>query len=90
MKGILMDKLQPRLQKAVDVGISGLDIIHGELKHLMLEAEEGLAVAQAEEDESGEAMDSMERKYWEGQLDALSIVYELTYKLSFAIADKDK
>jgi hypothetical protein len=84
-----MDKLQPRLQKAVDVGISGLDIIHGELKHMMLEAEEGLNIAQAEEDESGEAMDSMERKYWEGQLDALSIVYELTYKLSFAIADKD-
>jgi hypothetical protein len=55
----------------------------------MLEAEEGLNIAQAEEDESGEAMDSMERKYWEGQLDALSIVYELTYKLSFAIADKD-
>ena len=85
-----MDKLQlsPRLQKAVDVGISGLDIIHGELKHMMLEAEEGLNIAQAEEDESGEAMDSMERKYWEGQLDALSIVYELTYKLSFGIGDK--
>ena len=46
-----MDKLQlsPRLQKAVDVGISGLDIIHGELKHMMLEAEEGLNIAQAEE-----------------------------------------
>jgi hypothetical protein len=82
-------QLSPRLQKAVDVGISGLDIIHGELKHMMLEAEEGLNIAQAEEDESGEAMDSMERKYWEGQLDALSTVYELTYKLSFAIADKD-
>ena len=82
-------QLSPRLQKAVDVGISGLDIIHGELKHMMLEAEEGLKIAQAEEDESGEAMDSMERKYWEGQLDALSTVYELTYKLSFAIADKD-
>ena len=86
-----MDKLQlsPRLQKAVDVGISGLDIIHGELKHMMLEAEEGLNIAQAEEDRTGEAMDSMDRKYWEGQLDALSIVYELTYKLSFAIGDQN-
>ena len=82
-------QLSPRLQKAVDVGISGLDIIHGELKHMMLEAEEGLNIAQAEEDESGEAMDSMDRKYLEGQLDALSIVYELTYKLSFAIGDKN-
>jgi hypothetical protein len=82
-------QLSPRLQKAVDVGISGLDIIHGELKHMMLEAEEGLNIAQAEEDRTGEAMDSMDRKYWEGQLDALSIVYELTYKLSFAIGDKN-
>ena len=84
-----MDKLQPRLQKAVDMGISGLDIIHGEIKNIMLEAEEGLNIAQAEEDRTGEAMDSMDRKYWEGQLDALSIVYELTYKLSFAIGDKN-
>ena len=84
-----MDKLQPRLQKAVDMGISGLDIIHGELKDMMLEAEQELERAQKEEDESGEAMDSMERKYWEGQLDALSIVYELTYKLSFAIGDQN-
>jgi hypothetical protein len=82
-------QLSPRLQKAVDVGISGLDIIHGELKHMMLEAEEGLNIAQAEEDRTGEAMDSMDRKYWEGQLDALSIVYELTYKLSFAIGDQN-
>ena len=85
-----MDKLQPRLQKAVDMGISGLDIIHGEIKQIMLEAEEGLNIAQAEEDRTGEAMDSMDRKYWEGQLDALSIVYELTYKLSFAIGDKNE
>ena len=83
-------QLSPRLQKAVDMDISGLDIIHGELKHIMLEAEEGLNIAQAEEDRTGEAMDSMDRKYWEGQLDALSIVYELTYKLSFAIGDKSE
>jgi hypothetical protein len=29
-------------------------------------------------------MDSMERKYWEGQLDALAHVYSLTYDISFA------
>ena len=45
-----MDKLQPRLQKAVDMGISGLDIIHGELKDMMLEAEQELERAQKEED----------------------------------------
>jgi hypothetical protein len=30
----------------------------------------------------------MERKYWEGYLDAMSIVYSLTYKLSFAREEK--
>jgi hypothetical protein len=35
-------------------------------------------------------MDSMERKYWEGQMDALSWVYALTYQLSFAISDRTK
>ena len=81
--------MEERLQKQVDMGSSGLDIMHGHLKVLMLEAENQLSLAQETEAESGEAMDSMERKYWEGQLDALSIVYELTYKLSFAIGDKN-
>jgi hypothetical protein len=55
-------QLSPRLQKQVDFGISGTDILHGELKNLMLEAEQELDRAQAEEDRTGEAMDSMERK----------------------------
>jgi len=80
----------PYLQKQVDLGISGTDILHGELKNLMLQAEEQLTLAQEAEDKSGDAMDSMERKYWEGQLDALSIVYQLTYDLAFAIDDRSK
>lgn len=78
------------MQKAVDFGSSGLDVIHGELKWLMLEAEEQLELAQEAENKTGEAMDSMDRKYWEGQLDALSHVYQLTYSLSFAISERDK
>jgi len=35
-------------------------------------------------------MESMERKYWEGQCDALAHVYALTYQLSFAIAERSK
>ena len=54
-----MDKLQPRLQKAVDMGISGLDIIHGELKDMMLEAEQELERAQKEEDESENRIDDI-------------------------------
>ena len=80
--------LDPKLQKLVDLGESGTDIMHGELKNLMLEAEEQLTIAQAAEDASGEAMDSMDRTYWEGQMDALANVYALTYQLSFAISDK--
>ncbi len=77
------------LQKQVDAGSSGLDIMHGHLKVLMLEAEEELTEAQRIEDETEEAMDSMERKYWEGQCDALAHLYGLTYDLSFAIAAKE-
>jgi hypothetical protein len=82
-------EFSPRLQKLVDMGESGLNIIHGELKNLMLIAEQELGEAQALEDESEEAMDSMQRTYWEGQLDALATVYQLTYDLSFAISDKE-
>lgn len=80
--------LDPRIQKLVDLGSSGTDIMHGELKNLMYEAEQQLILAQEEEDRTEEAMDSMERKYWEGQLDALTEVYTLTYNLSFAIDER--
>lgn len=82
--------LEPYLQRQVDHGISGIDIMHGHLKVLMLEAEQELIRAQEVENETEEAMDSMERKYWEGQMDALSWVYALTYQLSFAISDRAK
>jgi hypothetical protein len=82
--------LTPQMKKAIELGTSGLDVMHGELKWLMKEAEEQLELAQEAEDKSGEAMDSMDRRYWEGQLDALSYLYSLTYQLSFAIMDKEK
>ena len=80
--------LDPRIQKQVDYGIPGTDILHGELKILMYEAEQQLILAQEQEDRTQEAMDSMDRKYWEGQLDALTEVYTLTYNLSFAIDER--
>ncbi|NCV44857.1 MAG: hypothetical protein EBX09_07835 [Actinobacteria bacterium] len=85
-----MDELEPYLQKQIDLGSSGLDVMHGHLKVLMAEAEDELLVAQEREAESEEAMDSMERRYWEGQIDALAYLYSLTYQLSFAIAERDK
>ena len=84
--------LEPRLQKLVDLGESGTDILHGELKNLMYQAEqEFLEAQQVEEDNDySDAMESMERKYWEGQCDALTHVYALTYQLSFAIQERKK
>ena len=83
------EALPESIQRAVDLGISGIDIMHGELKIMMLTAEQELANAQALEDETEEAIDSMERKYWEGVCDAYTELYRLTYDISFAIADKE-
>ncbi|MFN7584212.1 MAG: hypothetical protein ACK5P0_02520 [bacterium] len=83
-------QLEPRLQKLIDLGESGTDILHGELKNLMYEAEQELIEAQRieEDNDYSDAMESMERKYWEGQCDALSHVYGLTYALAFAISER--
>ena len=83
-------ELEPRLQKLIDLGESGTDILHGELKNLMYEAEQELIEAQRieEDNDYSDAMESMERKYWEGQCDALSHVYGLTYALAFAISER--
>ena len=82
--------LPPHLQRMVNADVTGLDIMHGELKNLMLIAEQELADAQAIEDETEEAMDSMERKYCEGFLDALTALYKLTYDLSFSIGVREE
>ena len=82
--------LQPHLQRLVNAGVSGLDIMHGELKNLMLMAEQELASAIEREEESEEAMDSMVRTECEGVLDTLVSLYDLTYQLSFAIGERDE
>ena len=91
MDGYMEDiGLPPHLQRMVNYDINGLDIMHGELKNLMLIWEKELEKAQAIEEESGEAMDSMERKYCEGFLDSLVALYNLTYQLSFAIGVREE
>jgi len=81
--------LPPRLQRQADAGISGLDIMHGELKNLMLEAEEHLKMTVHREEQSELAMDSIDRGYAEGYLDGLVSLYNLTYQLSFAIGTRE-
>ena len=83
-------ELPKHLNRLVNAGVSGLDIMHGELKNLMLIAEQQLADAQAIEDETEEAMDSMDRTRCEGALDTLVYIYNLTYQLSFAIGARNE
>ncbi len=82
--------LPPHLQRLVNAGVNGLDIMHGELKNLMLLAEQDLASAIEQEELSEEAMDSMVRTECEGRLDTLVELYKLTYDLSFAIGVRDE
>ena len=84
--------LEPRLQKLIDLGESGTDILHGELKNLMYEAEKEYLEIEEEEREGdySDAMLSMDRTRAEGRLDALGEVYALTYQLAFAISERTK
>jgi len=85
--------LAPRLQKLVDLGESGTDILHGELKNMMYECEKTLVPLLENSDELGsdeEYEDTVERLYNSGYMDALSSVYALTYQLAFAISDRAK
>ena len=83
------NELPEHLQRMVNAGVNGLDIMHGELKNLMLLAEQDLASALEQEELSEEAMDSMVRTECEGRLDTLVELYNLTYQLSFAIGEKE-
>jgi len=78
------------LQRLVNAGVNGLDIMHGELNNLMLIAEQDLADALQQEELSEEAMDSMVRTECEGRLDTLVELYQLTYQLSFAIGARNE
>ena len=74
-------KLEPRLQKLVDLGESGTDIMHGHLKNLMYESEIKLG-------EIGDSDNIADKFYYEGRMDALTECYILTYNLTFAINER--
>ena len=76
----MINTLDPRLQKLIDLGESGTDILHGELKNLMLEAETKLE--RCDQDD--------EREWLDGYMQELTDIYKLTYDLAFAIADRTK
>ena len=74
-------KLEPRLQKLIDLGESGTDIMHGHLKNLMLESEIKLG-------EIGDSDNIADKFYYEGRMDALTECYILTYNLAFALNER--
>jgi hypothetical protein len=85
------DKLEPHLQRLVDAGVPGIDIMHGQLKIDMLEAEASYneTVKIEEDNDYSDAMESMDRKYAEGFMDAITYIYKMTYDISFAISAKE-
>ena len=70
--------LSPYLKKMVDANISGLDIIHGELKNLMYDVEREM---------ENPGVDEEVFCYLNGKLDAYVKIYQLTYQLAFEIGD---
>jgi hypothetical protein len=72
----------------VNAGVSGLDILHGELKNLMLIDEQLLSEYTNQDDE--EYDQTVNRLNLEGHLDALVELYNLTYQLSFAIGARNE
>ena len=86
------NELSDNLIKSVQAGVSGLDIIHGELKNWMYETEQELnpLLQQSEEIGSDEDYsDTVDRLWLSGYMEALADLYRLTYQLSFAIAERD-
>ena len=73
-------ELEPYLQRMVDAGIDGADIMHGELKNLMLEAE-NMMLTRSNADH---------KKYWSAKLDAFTELYNLTYAIAFAKGESDE
>jgi hypothetical protein len=80
---IMSDELSPHLQKLVDMGETGTNIMHGELKNWMYECETKLL-------DTSELHDNPEYQYLSGRLDALTDLYIMTYNLSFAINERAK
>jgi hypothetical protein len=81
--------LPPHLQRMVNAGVSGLDIMHGELKNLMLIAEQDLAERiRTRRSRRGNGFYGPHRMRGATRY-ALVELYQLTYQLSFAIGAKE-
>lgn len=82
--------LPAEVQELVDRNLSGTDILHGYLKNALYEADQYLVEkVQIEEDNDySDAMESMERTYAEGYMDALIKVNSLVIDLTYALEER--
>ncbi len=80
------------IRELLDLNLSGTDILHGELKNMIYEADLHLntCVKREEDTEYANTMDSMDRTYAEGYMDALIAVNHYVIDLTYAISDRSK
>lgn len=83
--------LPPRLQKLVDLGDRGTDILHHELKNMIYEIQQDLNPLLENSELLGsdeEYEDTIQRLTLTGYMDALVAVQALVYQLTFAIDER--
>lgn len=83
--------LVEEVQKLIDSGISGTDILHGYLKNMLYETDIILAPLQANSEELGsdeDYSDTVDRLYNEGYMDALIVVNQFVLDLTYAVNDR--
>ena len=81
------------IQKLIDSGVSGTDILHGYLKNMLYETDLELAPLQENSEELGsdeDYSDTVDRLYNEGYMDALIAVNQFVLDLTYAIDERNK
>ena len=85
--------LVEEVQRIVDNGISGTDILHSYLKNMMYETDKVLTPLQENSEELGsdeEYSDTVDRLYNEGYMDALIVVNQFIIDLTYAIEERNR
>lgn len=84
--------LVEEVQRLIDSGIAGTDILHGYMKNMMYETDLVLAPLQENSEELGsdeEYSDTVDRLYNEGYMDALITVNNFILDLTYAINERN-
>ena len=81
-----------KIKALLSMGTQAEDIMHGQLKIDMLEAEQDYLEKKAIEDDHdwSDAEELTHTAYAEGFLDGLAAAYQYTYDISFARAELEK